>query len=110
MDMLKECRGQELPGMMNPALVTILFQRQAEPWHRIVQDHMETVFESVKTFLEKAVTHLADDSTADGILREIIEPQMTQARKEVKGKVDDLLQPHLHGHPITYNHYFTVHG
>lgn len=35
MDMLKECRGQELPGMMNPALVTILFQRQTEPWHRI---------------------------------------------------------------------------
>ena len=107
MEMLKESRGQELPGMMNPALVKMLFRLQIAPWEGLVKEHMEAVLGSVKTFLQTVVVHLADDSTADGILREIIEPQMDQARNKVKEKIDDLLQPHLQGHPITYNHYFT---
>ena len=50
---------------------------------------------------------LTDEDTVDGLFREIIDPLMQDRLKTLDLKLDELLLPYIHGHPITYNHYFT---
>ena len=50
---------------------------------------------------------LADEDTVDGLFREIIDPLMQDRLKDLDLKLEEILLPYIHGHPITYNHYFT---
>ena len=43
----------------------------------------------------------------DGLFREIIDPLMQDRLKALDLKLEEILLPYVHGHPITYNHYFT---
>lgn len=50
---------------------------------------------------------LTDEDTVDGLFREIIDPLMQDRLKALDLKLEEVLLPYAHGHPITYNHYFT---
>ena len=50
---------------------------------------------------------LTDEDTVDGLFREIIDPLMQDRLKALDLKLEEILLPYVHGHPITYNHYFT---
>lgn len=53
------------------------------------------------------ITHVADTAGAKAIMSIIINPQLDVILVKLLDKVSDLLKPYQHGHPITYNHYFT---
>ena len=127
---LKSSRGRELPGMFNPMIVGEIFRQQARPWGKIASDHAHGVWEAVKTFLglalgtcsqrqgllnryrngnadRESIGALTDEDTVDGLFREIIDPLMRDRLKSLDLKMEEVLLPYVHGHPITYNHYFT---
>lgn len=127
---LKSSRGRELPGMFNPMIVGEIFRQQSRPWGEIASDHAHGVWEAVKTFLglalgtcsqrqgllnryrngnadKKSIGALTDEDTVDGLFREIIEPLMRERLKNLDLRMEEVLLPYIHGHPITYNHYFT---
>jgi hypothetical protein len=105
--MMKKSRGRELPGTFNPLIVGDLFYRQSEPWMALVSKCCNDLMDATALFVNLALTATLDDSTRDGLLREIIQPAMDQLAGNLDRKVREIMRPHQIGHPITYNHHFT---
>lgn len=103
------CRSQgcELPGLFNPAIVGDLFFNQSRPWQHILHDTEEKLVLAAKIAVTLIVEHACDLATSDGIMRYIIRPNMESILSELHAKVEEILKPHMGGHPITLNHYFT---
>ncbi|KAL8816282.1 MAG: hypothetical protein Q9191_008359 [Dirinaria sp. TL-2023a] len=105
--LLERSRGRELPGMFNPLLVEDVFHQQSSLWEGIAREHTDAVCKAVKVFLELTVSHLADEHTSSNLLRDVIDPHLEVDATRVNEKLGEVLAPHIQGHPITYNHYFT---
>ncbi|TVY13442.1 hypothetical protein LARI1_G008835 [Lachnellula arida] len=106
-DLMVECRGRELPGTFNPLVVGDLFSRQCKPWEYITQNLAEEVHEAAATTFNKMMSETCDENTRSRLMKGLIQPSLHQLRKGLKQKLDELLQPHLAIHPITYNDYLT---
>lgn len=104
---LRRSRGRELPGLFHPLLVADLFRDQAGPWEELARRHIHATWMACQSFLQHAVTHLADAATSTAIMRKIVQPAMEKILAELNSKTTDILKPHQTIHPITYNHYFT---
>jgi hypothetical protein len=105
--LMQETRGRELPGTYNPLIVTELFRKQCKPWQDMVQSLLERVFAAVAKTTDSILRYVADGETAEALLSQILNPTLEDLKKELSGKADEVLQPHVSGHPITYNHYLT---
>lgn len=101
--LMVECRGRELPGTFNPLVVGDMFSRQCKPWEAITRDLVEHIHEAATTTFNKIVSELCDQNTKSRLMRGLIQPSLHQLRTDLKQKVDELLEPHLSVHPITYN-------
>ena len=106
-ELMTRSRGRELPGTFNPLIVGDLFFQQSQPWKRIVDGYNERLLDAVRTSVELALAASADEATSDGLLHEVIHPAMDKFSASLQKKVAEIMLPHQHGHPITYNHYFT---
>lgn len=107
-DLLVECRGRELPGTYNPLVVADLFTRQCKPWELITQNLVERIHEAAATHFHKLVSEICDSNTKSRLMKGHIQPALHRLRQDLKDKVDELLEPHLSIHPITYNDYLTI--
>lgn len=105
--MMFRTRGRELPGTFSPMIVEDLFQEQSRPWKKILDSHIREVADAARKFLGFVCEHVADGTTRQYILLDIVEPALETITKALQLKADELLEPHKHWHPITYNHYFT---
>lgn len=105
--LLKHSRGRELPGMFNPLMVGELFREQSNKWDHLAREHLRKMEVLLKSFLEVTLSHLTDENTLEAILREVIDPFIDQISRKAGEKLNEILEPHQKGHPITYNHYFT---
>lgn len=106
-DLMRRTRGRELPGTVNPLIVTELFREQCRPWEGIADRHVEKVWDAASQFLGHIMTHLADDGTSKSLQQDVIQPAMKSLLTTLRAKTASLLNPHYGSHPITYNHYFT---
>ncbi|KAI0864276.1 P-loop containing nucleoside triphosphate hydrolase protein [Xylaria cubensis] len=104
---MRESRGRELPGSYNPLIVAELFSKQCKPWESLVGSLNHRMLASVFEAISAILRHVADEETAAGITRFIINPLMDTIKTNLENRLADILQPHLSGHPITYNHYLT---
>ena len=48
--------------------------------------------------------HVAEE-TAGSLLHMVVKPAKDNIKRDLRKKADEILEPHLSGHPITYNHY-----
>ncbi|KAI1372851.1 P-loop containing nucleoside triphosphate hydrolase protein [Hypoxylon crocopeplum] len=106
-DLMVECRGRELPGTYNPLVVGDLFSRQCKPWELITQNLVEQIHEAAASNFNKIVCEICDKNTRSRLMKGHIQPALHRLRQDLKSKVDELLEPHLSIHPITYNDYLT---
>ncbi|XXH00970.1 hypothetical protein Hte_007321 [Hypoxylon texense] len=106
--LMDECRGRELPGTYNPLVVGDLFSRQAKPWSSITQNLVEQIHEAAAKIFHKIVSEICDENTSSRLMKGHIQPALHRLRQDLKNKVDELLEPHLSIHPITYNDYLTA--
>lgn len=106
-ELMRNSRGRELPGTFNPLIVGDLFYEQSKPWKQLVDRCCESILAAVKFCIESVISHTADELTKDGLLREIIDPAMADHTERLEKRIAEIMRPHLAGHPITYNHYFT---
>ncbi|KAK3900215.1 hypothetical protein C8A05DRAFT_45903 [Staphylotrichum tortipilum] len=100
-------RGRELPGTYNPLIVAELFSRQSKPWQSMVQSLLEHTFDSASRTMESILQHVADEKAASALLRIVVAPAMEDIKIGLRNKADEILQPYISDHPITYNHYLT---
>lgn len=106
-ELIRRSRGRELPGTLNPLVVGDLFFQQAGPWKGIVDCFSERILQATRESLELVLLYTTDESTREGLRREVIGPAMEWHAEQLKSKVEEILRPHRKGHAITYNHYFT---
>lgn len=66
---------------------------------RILQSSLATVIATLR--------YIVDENTAESLLQEILGPSLKKLRDSLGMKVEEILEPHLSGQPITYNHYLT---
>lgn len=106
-NLLKRSRGRELPGMFNPLIIEEVFREQSKKWEFLAREHLQNTELLVRTFLEVTLSQLADANTSEAILREVVKPSIDEKLRKAGEKLDEVLDQHQRGHPITYNHYFT---
>jgi hypothetical protein len=99
-------RGRELPGTFNPDIIGDLFFDQAKPWKGIMHYTREQLLKASETTIKLLLEHVADPNTAQAIQLYLIQPNMEVVSNALAEKVDEVLRPHLFGHPLTFNHYF----
>ncbi|KAF1839329.1 hypothetical protein BDW02DRAFT_486694 [Decorospora gaudefroyi] len=105
--LMKESRGRELLGTYRPLIVTELFSKQCKPWKGIVCTLSESILGSVYNTVNSVLQHIADEKTAAALLRDVVGLSLEGLKIKLATKVNEILEPHLSVHPITYNHYLT---
>ena len=105
--LLKTSRGRELPGMFNPLIVGDLFYEQSQHWETLAREHLQVMKDAVRDFLTLTISHLVDEDISEKLFREVIDCLFEEKIETMNSKLEELLEPHQKGHPITYNHYFT---
>lgn len=105
--LLKRSRGRELPGTFDPLIIEQLFYEQRKPWAKLVDAFVDKVSRAVYHVVHAALAHISDQPTSEGILKRLIYPKLEVMTLELQNKVNEILNPHEFGHPITYNHYLT---
>ncbi|KAK7911643.1 P-loop containing nucleoside triphosphate hydrolase protein [Apiospora marii] len=105
--LMEGSRGRELPGTYQPLIVAELFSKQCRPWKGLVVDLSDRILKSSLATVSATFRYIVDENTAESLLREIVEPSLGKLRDSLSTKVEEILEPHLSGHPITYNHYLT---
>lgn len=68
---------------------------------------MEGILDSVYTLIHSVLEAVADEQTKHATFNMVIHPSMEELKRSLMGKVTEILQPRVSGHPITYNHYLT---
>ncbi|KAK7751822.1 hypothetical protein SLS62_006308 [Diatrype stigma] len=101
--LIHRTRSRELPGNFNSMVVADLFLEQSGPWESIVGQHIVRVWEAAQVFLGLVVRHVAENAVQDSVVCEVLDPAMNALLESVKSKTSQLLGPHQHIHPITYN-------
>lgn len=105
---LKYTRGRELPGLFNPLIIGDLFKEHSQPWEGLARLHVRNVWSSVRYFLEMTIAYISDEATAEGLLQDIISPQMAERFAHADAKLTEILAAHRESDPMTWNHYFTA--
>ncbi|CAI6076929.1 unnamed protein product [Clonostachys chloroleuca] len=106
MDLVEKTRGRELPGLLNPMIISDLFRKLSSPWEDIASSYVEKVWKATQAFLNHALKAVTDNGTAEAIMNVALRPKLAQIRENLHVKLDELLQPHREGHPITYRDNF----
>lgn len=84
-------------------VIADLFSRQSKPWQHITHTLVEQVHEIAAKSFNKMISEICDANTRSRLMSGLIQPALSQLRKNVRDKVDELMKPHLSIHPITYN-------
>ncbi|KAI1287741.1 P-loop containing nucleoside triphosphate hydrolase protein [Xylaria venustula] len=92
---MRESRGRELPGSYNPFIVAELFSKQCKPWESFVDGLNYRMLAFVIAAISAILGHIADEKTAAGITRFIINLSMDVIKANLKNKLADILHSHL---------------
>ncbi|KAL8748829.1 MAG: hypothetical protein Q9184_007065 [Pyrenodesmia sp. 2 TL-2023] len=96
---IKNCRGTELQGTLNPDVLPALFHRQIAAWEAIATSHFSSVEELTTRILEQAVhTTCGDGITAERIKRLLQETNRVSGdhgRSLIHQRFNELLTRHL---------------
>jgi hypothetical protein len=99
---LKSGRGQELPGMFDPILVTDIFREQSENWEDLACQHVEKVWQVTNEFLQNLLFNIAParTGTAEAVLNGIISKEILSRKEKLDAKVSELLLPYVKNMPF----------
>lgn len=105
--LMKESQGRELPGTYQPLIVAELFSKQCQPWKELMMDLSDRILASSLVTVSAALHYIIDENTTESLLQEVVGPSMDDLKVGLITKVEEILGPHISGHPITYNHHLT---
>ncbi|KAI5917849.1 P-loop containing nucleoside triphosphate hydrolase protein [Camillea tinctor] len=101
--LMQRSRGRELPGRFNSMIISDLFLEQSHPWEPIVRRHAEKVGKAAAEFLSLVIAHIADDTIARSLIRNVVKPALKEIFAATDAKTTELLDSHRCLHPVTYN-------
>ena len=99
-------RGPELPGTFNPDIIGALFFDQSKPWRQIIHCAREHIMRATDAAINLTLEYVTDPTTKRRVQLNLIQPGLEAVGEALREKTDEVLRPHLVGHPLTFNHYF----
>ncbi|KAI9152287.1 Interferon-induced GTP-binding protein Mx [Paramyrothecium foliicola] len=106
-DLMVRGKGCELSGLFNPLIVNDLFAQQCQPWKGITIELTEEILESVYKTTRCIVEHAAADEVVEGLFAFIYD-RIEELKSDMGQKIQELLNPLIHSHAVTYNRQLTV--
>lgn len=100
-------RGKELATVVKEETITALFKDQSSPWESILKKCASDIFGTVRSSVYLALDATSDEATLKGILTQVINPAFAAVKADFDKTVQSILYQHIHGHPVTWNHYLT---
>lgn len=100
-------RGPELPGMVNPGVVQLLFRMQTEKWGPIARDHISIVRAQVERFVADLLRLKCPDDSLRHKISMKLRPLFAALYKRAEKELLKILSDEREGILITYNHYYT---
>ncbi|KAL8984718.1 MAG: hypothetical protein Q9177_004626 [Variospora cf. flavescens] len=80
---IKNCRGTELQGTLNPDVLPALFHRQVVKWEEIASSHFQSVAKITATVVEQAARTSCGDKFTAGYIQDLV--QQTNKTFEKRG-------------------------
>lgn len=105
-ELMRRSRGRELSGTFNPLIIGDLFVKQCQPWRALAEECQTNVLQAAYNLINSILDEITAPETRAAILRKV-NTGMESIKHRLAQKVEELLEPHYTGHPITYNHYLT---
>ena len=99
-------RGIELPGSSNSLLVGQLFRDQSKPWEKLAHDHLMTVWNAVKNFVQSLLQHLANKHTSQLLLQYILDSALEDMKRSLSRKLEELVSHNKRRHPLPLDDIF----
>jgi hypothetical protein len=100
--LIRRSKGCELPGLFHPDIVGKLFTEQCQPWRGIASRLETKVLQAVLRTTHAILGHICADETRNKLARAIQE-RIAVLQTDVGQKIQELLDLHYEGHPITYS-------
>jgi hypothetical protein len=105
-EIMRRSRGCELPGTFNLLIIGELFKEQCQPWKGYTIKARDDILDAVHIILDNIMDYSLVPETA-GRISQLINRGIDVLKQDLDQKLAQILEPHTHGHPITYNHYLT---
>lgn len=99
-------RGTELPGLVNPSVIEVLFARQSVKWVQIAQDYVERVVGLIEACNNSLFAQLSVDERLKTRVRETITPGIETSIAAARSDLSRILNDERKGPLATINHYF----
>lgn len=100
-----ESKGIELPGTLNPQVITTVFRKQSEPWEELSKNHLSTVKKIVDQYLFTTFPKVAKDPDVLENLTRFLRPRIVEGHLEADQELEKILQDEREGILQTVNHY-----
>ncbi|KAI7474151.1 hypothetical protein KC351_g10704 [Hortaea werneckii] len=95
-------RGHELPGTVNPLLVTELFRDQSSNWKHIAECHISNVENFCHRLLDMAVDYAVSRNVADRLKAGRVKNAFTNRLNAAEADLNRIIMDMYH-HPMTYD-------
>lgn len=106
-DAYLQSRGAELPGMVNPGVVQLLFRMQTIKWEKLAANHIERVKACVEEFNIDLLRRKCPDDTLRQKIWIRLRPMFTAVYKRANEELSAILEDERGGILLTYNHYYS---
>lgn len=95
-------QGKELPGVPNSELGLHLFKKQAKPWRKIAEYHLDQVQAASKAFVDYLLGYVIgeDQNTTEAILKGCADPFFDKKSALLVEKLQELLRPYTTGYGL----------
>ncbi|KAH7398705.1 P-loop containing nucleoside triphosphate hydrolase protein [Phaeosphaeria sp. MPI-PUGE-AT-0046c] len=105
-NVMLRCRGQELPGSVNPEVTSHLFWELSEPWKALAEHHVEQIGSMCQAFFQHVLEYVAPSEFKKPLEELVVNAVLEDALKDAQLELCKLLRDKAR-HPSTYNHYYT---
>ncbi|KAK5937385.1 hypothetical protein PMZ80_010392 [Knufia obscura] len=87
-------RGKELPNLLHPDWASTIFERQSQRWVTIAKHHCNIIFNEVEGRIIDAVEGIAEETTAERLLHDVVQPALRTRKAILDAKLEELYRPY----------------
>ncbi|KAK5172239.1 uncharacterized protein LTR77_003877 [Saxophila tyrrhenica] len=105
---IERTRGKDLRGLPSSRTARTIFRQLSVPWQSIAEEYLGQCLDATSAFLTLAIQHVAGDHTGPAFVSAYLYPEdnsvgLEARRKLLESKLQELIWPFNHSHPMTAN-------
>lgn len=89
-------RGQELPGMSNPAVLKPLFRKQTSKWQKLGQDHLKSIVKMSEGVAMKILAEVCEHLNAPALTKSDLQDVISSFKDHAEKQATERLRTFCH--------------